>query len=140
MINYIKKTSDYKLYISEDNSVIIKDNTIQYVFNFLLKNYLTNLSSRETITKRQFKYKSKVPIYVDQENLYICVKSYRLENSFYINYHSIISYEIINNYVIINFRSNHSMKMHSKYTFLNQIEKCIEIIKYTEKMKLFSLC
>ncbi|XMB71940.1 competence protein ComK [Mycoplasmatota bacterium WC30] len=140
MINYIKKTIDNKLYISESNSIIIKDNTIQYIFNFLLKNYLTNLTSREKITKKIFRYKSKIPIYVDKENLYICIRSYRLENSFYINYHSIISYEFVDNYVIVNFLSNHSMKLRYKYTFLKQLEKCKEIIMYTEKKKLVSLC
>lgn len=132
MINYIKRQPDYKLYISNNHEMMIKDIPIQRFFNHLLTKQLTDLASREKQTKKQLYYKSKVPIYIDDENLFICMKSYRLNNSFYINFHSIMSYEYINGSVVINFKTKHSIRIKEKHTFTSQMKKCNEIIDFLD--------
>jgi hypothetical protein len=130
MYNYIKRIQDYSLYVSKENEVSILDIPIQTLFNKLLKQELTNLYSRERSTKMALKFKSKTPIYINKENLFMCIKSYRLENSLYLNYFSISSFEYIDNSVIINFHNDHSMKLPKKYAFQNQIKKCLMILDF----------
>ncbi|MBI9009124.1 MAG: competence protein ComK [Tenericutes bacterium] len=130
MYNYFKRTEDYKLYVSKGNEIIIMDIPIQTFLNNLLKKALTDLTSREKTIKKVLGFKSKVPIYIDKNNLFMCIKSYRLENSFYINYFSIVSYEYIGETIIINFRDKHSIKLRKKHVFQMQIDKCRSILNY----------
>ena len=130
MYNYIKRSSDYKLYISKGNEMIVKDMPFQTFFNKLLIKELTNLSSREKSIKKALRFKSKVPIYINRETMFMCLKSYRLNNSFYINYFSITSHIYKNNFVIVNFQNKHSMKLVEKNIFQNQMEKCLMILDY----------
>lgn len=133
MYNYIKRMDDYKLYISENNSCYLTDIPIQRFYNHLLTNDLTNLIARESVCRKELNFKAKIPIYVNKEHLFMCIKSYRLKDCFYINYYAIQSYSYINNQVIINFFSKHSMKIDELYAFKSQIEKCIKVISFLEK-------
>ena len=130
MYNYVKKTPDYLLYISKENEICIQDIPIQKFFNDLLKLELADLYSREKTTKKVLKFKSKVPIYIDKSTMFMCLKSYRLENSLYINYFSITSYTYINDFVMINFQNKHTMKLNKKNAFQNQMKKCLLILSY----------
>ncbi len=130
MINFIKKQSDNKLCISIDNEINVLDKPIQSYFNDLLTKQLTNLYTREKQTKKHLKFKSKIPIYIDESNLYLCIKSYRLEQSFYINYFAVISYEVFTDYTIVNFRSNHSIKIKGVNTFKSQLKKSRDILNF----------
>ncbi len=130
MYNYLKRTMDYKLFISKGNNVLIEDMPIQTFFNKLLKRELTDLTSRERITKRVIHLKSKIPIYVDKDTMFMCIKSYRLKNSFYINYFSIKSYEYIDNEVIVHFLNRSSLKTGKKHSFQAQMKKCRLILDY----------
>lgn len=139
MYNYIKRTNDYTLNIQVDNRIIYQDIPIQTHFNKLLKKQLTNLIARENTCKKVFNFKAKVPIYINQNILLMCIKSYRSINCLYINYHSIISYSRNKKEVIINFRDNHSMKINDSFTFLNQLKKCERIISHINQESVFSI-
>jgi hypothetical protein len=118
------------LYITENNEIKIQDIPIQTFFNNLLRKTLTDLHSREHVTKKALGFKSKIPIYIDQESLFMCLNSYRLEKSLYINYFSIKSFTYIDNFVIIHFFNKTAMKLNNKYAFQNQLEKCLLILDY----------
>lgn len=132
MLNYIKKTTDNKLYISSDNEIDILDCTFQKYINLQLTKTLTNLQSREQTTKRVLGFSSKIPLYIGPTILLICMKSYRLESSLYINYHSIKSCQTNKNNVIITFLSNHCIKLNQKHSYMKQLEKCNKILDYLE--------
>ncbi|XFA99722.1 hypothetical protein ACAG96_03835 [Candidatus Izemoplasma sp. B36] len=130
MLNYIKKLNDNSLYISKNHNVIIIDTTFQkYINQYLNKNF-TTIKTAEKSIKKQLGFKSKIPIYIDKYNLLMCIKSYRLEKSFYINYKSIYHYEIKNNYIYISFVNHHQMKITEKSAFISQLNKCQKIIDY----------
>ncbi len=130
MINYIKKNFDNRLDISINNNLIIKDMTIQKYLNQYLYKKLTDFYCLEKTTKKLFNFKAKPPIFIDKKTLLMCIKSYRLDESLYINYFSVKSYNIFDKYVIIEYISNHTMKIKEKYAFLTQIRRCREIIDF----------
>ncbi len=130
MLNYIIKNSDYKLDVSLDNEFLVLDMTIQKYLNKMLCKELTDMSSRETVAKRVFGYKAKVPLYINKETLLLCIRSYRLVNSFYINYYSIKNHVVEKDHVIIYFLSNNCMKIPQKSTFLKQFLMCKEIDEF----------
>lgn len=130
MLNYIIKLNDNSLYISKNHDVIILDTTFQkYINQYLSKNFTTLKTSEKSI-KKHFNFKSKIPIYIDKHNLLMCIKSYRLEKSFYINYKSIYNYENKNGYIYIAFANQHQMKIKKNSAFINQLNKCQKIIDY----------
>ena len=130
MLNYIKKLIDNQLYISEDYHIRIIDTTFQKLINDYLHKSLSTVKTTEKIIKKKLNYKSKIPIYIDKNNILMCIKSYRLDKTFYINYRSIFDYEFKNGLVYITFINYHTLKLKEKFTFINQLEKCRKIIKY----------
>jgi hypothetical protein len=132
MLNYIYKNQENLLVIQQENSLDYYDTTFQKYLNGLLSKELTNIYAREISTKKLLNYKSKIPIYVNKRILLMCIRSYRLENSFYINYHSILSYTTLKDCIILTFLDNHCLKIHEKQIFINQLNKCREIINYLE--------
>jgi len=138
MIDYIRKMQDNKLMIVSDNQVKYQDRTFQKVFNDLLKPHLTDLSSRERVTSKIFSYASKVPLYLDCNNLFLCIRSYRMDRSLYINYHAIASYKVINSIIQISFCGRHELRINEKYAFISQMKKCNTIIEFLRDEKVFS--
>ena len=101
MINYIRKNKDYKLDISLDNDYFTEDTTIQKYLNKFLSADLRSFSSLEKNTRMIMKFKSKAPIYIDKNTLLMCIISYRVESSLYINYFAIYNYKIKGEYLLI---------------------------------------
>ncbi len=132
------KKEDYKLYICEEKRLNIYYITIQKYINTLFKKSLTTLTSREKTTKIVFGFKSKIPIYVNQSILLMCIRSYRLEKSFYINYFAIKNYLRCKDYITIYFRTNHCMRIKEKHTFFTQLEKCHMIIDFLNHTKMLT--
>ncbi len=130
MLNYIKKLNDNSLYISKNHDVMILDTTFQKFINQYLSKNFSTVKATEKSVKKHLKFKSKIPIYIDKYNLLMCIKSYRLEKTFYINYKSIYNYEVKNGYVYITFMNHHQMKIKEISAFMNQLNKCQKIINY----------
>ncbi|MBN2541026.1 MAG: competence protein ComK [Bacilli bacterium] len=130
MIDYIIKQNDNTLDIYRDHLVQNEDTTFQKFLNLRFQNQLTSLQSREQTTKRIFGYPSKVPLYVDNTTLLMCVRSYRMQGTFYINYHAISSYEVKTNQIRITFHTKHTLLISQKHTFLRQIGRCQEILQF----------
>jgi len=138
MYNYLLRNKDLILNIQVSNKLILLDIPIQRHLNKLLKNQLTNLQVREKTCKLVFNFKAKIPIYINQDILLMCIKSYRSVDCLYINYHSVNSFSKINKEIIINFVDNHSMKIKDSFTFIEQMKKCEQIISYIDKESVFN--
>lgn len=123
VIDYVIKKDDNKLYIAENNFYNILDSTFQKYVNKLLLSRLNNLSALEKSTKKLFGYKNKIPLFISRENLLLCIISYRMNVSVYLNYFAISKYEKIDDKLIIHFHSGHCYKCESSYAFLSQIKK-----------------
>jgi hypothetical protein len=130
MIDYIIKKEDNCLYIVKDQDYLIKDIPIQRYFNSLLIDSFTNLQALEKAMKKLFAFNSKIPIYVDEQTLFMNIKSYRLEGSIYINYFAILSYYEVDKEIVVSFYDGHCLKLKSRYCFYNQIKKCQRIIEH----------
>ncbi|MFA7075543.1 MAG: competence protein ComK [Candidatus Izemoplasmatales bacterium] len=128
MIDYIIKKSDYKIYIAENNNYISLNITIQKYLNKLLLERLNSVSSLEKVTKKLMGFKSKVPLFISKDLLLLCISSYRMENSFYINYFSISKYEEINGLFVVYFHSGHCCYDISSFIFHSQIKKARKLI------------
>lgn len=137
-MDYLLKSDDYKLYVCGNQNMYIYDTTFQKYINQLLRKHLIDLDSRERNTKRMLGFKSKIPIYINQRILLMCIRSYRLENSFYINYYSIRDFKHFDGHILINFNNNHTMKIRERHTFLKQLEKCRMIIDFLNNQKMLS--
>jgi hypothetical protein len=94
----------------------------------MLKLSLVNLKTREKMTKIRYKYKGKIPLYIKEDLLLICIKSYR-NHAFYINYYSILDWEKDQESVIIYFKNSFCMRLDSYQSFIKQVKKLELIIK-----------
>ncbi len=130
MLCYFIKNENLSLNVYQDNSCKNIDTTVQKYLNERLKTSLTDLVSREKVTKKIFHFEAKVPLYINDNELLMCMKSYRLEKSWYINYFSIKHYYEKNNEIIVEFYENHSLKTQHKHTFYEQIKRCKRIIEF----------
>jgi len=133
LIDYIIKKTDNKLYIAEEHNYLVKDQSFQKFINKILIIQLTNLTALEISTKKLFNFKNKIPLYLDSNNLLMCINSYRLTNSIYINYFAITSYESVNKDLYIYFRRGHCLKITGNHAFKSQINKCKQILNKTRK-------
>lgn len=138
MLNFIRKHEDNTLEINYDHSKEILDTTFQKYINKILMQHLTDLKSREHITKKALSLKAKVPIYLDDRHLLMCIYSYRQEKSLYINYHAIQSYEKKSDGIYLIFRHHHMMKIPEIFSFFRQMKRCLEIIEYLKNEKVFT--
>lgn len=127
MVDYIKVV-DYQLMVVFNQGVKFLDQPFTKYMNQLLKPTLVNLRTREKLTRRCFGFNHKVPIIVDHTLLLMCIKSYRLQEGFYINYYQILYWEKIDNQVIIYFKNDHCIKVNSYQIFMNQIKKVNQIL------------
>ncbi|QWB99633.1 competence protein ComK [Mycoplasmatota bacterium] len=127
MIDYIKVV-DYKIHVIENQKTKIYDEAFTKYFNRLLNKYLVNLSSRERLTKRRYGFENKVPLILDDNHIFLCIKSYRLYEAFYINYFQIIDWKKINKGVVVTFSENHCLYLESYISFIKQIKKVDHIL------------
>ena len=132
-MDYLIKKSDNKIYVASNNQYLVFDITIQRYLNNLLIKKLNNLKTLEKMTKKLFNFNNKIPLYITENILLLCITSYRMEESFYINYFEIKKHEIIDKEIIISFYNNHEMKLPNKIAYLNQLKKARLIIEYFNK-------
>jgi len=129
VIDYILKKDDNKLYIAENNFYSVVDSTIQKYINQLLLKRLNNLSALEKSTRKLFGFKNKIPLFISREILLLCIMSYRMNMSVYLNYFAISKYEEIEGKLIVYFYSGHCYACESSYAFYNQIKKAQKMME-----------
>ena len=132
-MDYLIKKSDNKIYVASDNRYYIYDITIQKYLNSLLIKKLNNLKTLEKMTKKLFNFNNKIPLYISEDILLLCITSYRMEESCYINYYEIKKHEVKDKGIIISFYNNHEIKLPYKIAYLNQLKKARMIIEYFNK-------
>ncbi len=128
MINYVIKNFDNKLFISKNYDCHIKDITVTKFFNELLLKQFSTFSAREKTIKKTFKFKSKIPVLINKELLFLNIRSHKANNSLYINFFSIYDYKETNKYIYLTFYNQHVMKIKEKYSFCEQIKRCETIV------------
>lgn len=133
MLDYIVKKDDNKIYVSENNQYFAYDMTIQKFINQRLIYRLSNVEALEKVTRKVFGFKSKIPLYIDEETLLMCIGSLRLSSSLYINYFAISKYEISKDAINVYFYNAHCLRIANTYAFGKQIIKCRTIL---EKIKI----
>lgn len=124
MYDYVIRDKDYQLIICKNQQIHISNQSIQSFFNDQLKKPLTTLEARIKTTKKQFGFKAKVPIYVDEGCLWMCIRSYRHPHCIYINRYQIKSFHQLGESMVIEFLDQHMLKLKGYRAFLNQLEKC----------------
>lgn len=129
-MDYLIKKSDNKIYIAEENNYFIYDMTIQKLLNKTLIYQLNDIKSLEKNTKKLFDFKNKIPLYIDKNTLLICLISFRIENSFYLNYFQISNFYKKERGVIIEFFSHHSLYFKSYFTFKKQYNKAKKVFDF----------
>ncbi|MDY0023433.1 MAG: hypothetical protein RBR66_00735 [Candidatus Izemoplasmatales bacterium] len=132
-MDYLIKKSDNKIYVASDNQYLVYDMTIQRYLNNLLIKKLNNLKTLEKMTKKLFNFDNKIPLYIADNILLLCITSYRMEESCYINYHEIKKHEVYDKGIIISFYNNHELKLPKKIAYINQMKKARMIIEYFNK-------
>jgi hypothetical protein len=125
LIDYIK-IINYYLVVVHDQKQEVLDISFKKYINDLLKSSLVNLKTREKMTKIKYKFKGKIPLYIKEGLLLLCVKSYR-NQGFYINYYSILDWEKDQQSVVIYFKDNFCIRLKSYGSFIKQIKK-LELI------------
>lgn len=125
VIDYIK-IINYYLVVVHDHKQEVLDTSFKKYINDMLKSSLVNLKTREKMTKIKYKFKGKIPLYISEDTLLICIKSYR-NQGFYVNYHSILDWEKDKKTVIVYFKNNFCLRLDSYQSFIKQIKK-LELI------------
>jgi|GEM_PF-2380009 len=133
MLSYIK-VIDYHLYVVENNNQTVYDQPFTKYMNQYMKDYLLTLQAREKVTKQVFKFKNKVPIYVHEDLMLLCVQSYRLQQAFYINYFQIQSWARDKKSVIIVFKDKYCIRLSSYHSFIQQVKKAGIMIEHLQKI------
>jgi len=123
MIDYIIKKEDNRIYVSQDNCYLALDTTFQKYINKILLKKLTNLEALERCTRKVFGFKNKIPLYLNQRTILMCIMSYRMPKSMYLNFYAISKFEKLDNYLIVYFHSGHCLKLEEKHAFNNQMKK-----------------
>lgn len=132
------KQKDHRWLMVEEHKGRFYDNTLQKYLRPRLDAELTDFNTRLKTTKKVFHYKAKPPLYVDRNHLFLCMRSYRMEESLYINYFAIKSFVIHKSAVDVCFHSGHGMRLSEVHTFRVQIARCLEMIEFLKNEKVFS--
>lgn len=138
MIDYIRKTSDNNLQIVGEHTKTELPWTFQKFINAALKSQLTDLRSREKVTRAVFGFSAKMPIYIDSDHLYLCIRSYRSDDSLYINLHAISGHKREQGVVKVLFHTDHELVIKEKYAFDSQLEKARLVMEFLRNEKVFS--
>ena len=128
VIDYIIKLDDNKLYIAKDNEYQTHDCTFQKYINRILIKRFNDLNALEKSIKKVYGYKNKIPLFIDNNNLLLCLRSYRMNESIYINFHSIKNFERVNKLILIEFHSGHVLRLKQESGLRVQMKRAREII------------
>lgn len=128
VIDYIIKLDDNKLYIAKGNEYQTHDCTFQKYINRILIKRFNDLNALEKSIKKVFGYKNKIPLFIDSNNLLLCLRSYRMNESIYINFHSIKNFERVNKRILIEFHSGHVLRLKQESGLRVQMKRAREII------------
>ena len=128
---------DYELHVVNDYGCQIFDLPFSKYMNQLLKPYLVNLQTRERMTKRRFGFGHKSPILVNEGILLLCIRSYRCQHAFYINYHEICFWKKDGQTVIIQFKNDHCLRLPSYRIFEEQLRKVKLIVDDCYRSNIF---
>jgi hypothetical protein len=123
MIDYIIKKEDNRIYVCQDNYYLALDTTFQKYINKILLKKLTNLEALEKCTRKVFGFKNKIPLYLDEKTILLCIMSYRMPKSMYLNFYAISKFEKLDSYLIVYFHSGHCLKLEEIHAFNNQMKK-----------------
>ena len=127
MIDFIKVV-DFKINVCKNQEIYVFNEPFTKYFNRLLNQYLVNLSSREKLTKRKYRFENKIPLLLDEDHIFICIRSYRLHNAFYINYFQIVDWKKRGKGVVISFNNNYCIYLDSYNSFIKQIKKVQQML------------
>ncbi|MDD3712511.1 MAG: competence protein ComK [Candidatus Izemoplasmatales bacterium] len=130
MIDYIIKKDDNLIYVCQDNYYLVLDTTFQKYINKILLKKLTNLEALEKCTRKVFGFKNKIPLYLDGRTLLLCIMSYRMPKSMYLNFYAISKFEKLDSFLVVYFHSGHCLKLEEKHAFYNQMKKAREVEEF----------
>ena len=130
MIDYIIKKEDNRIYVCQDNYYLVLDTTFQKYINRILLRKLTNLEALEKCTRKVFGFKNKIPLYLDEKTVLLCIMSYRMFKSMYLNFYAISKFEKLDNNLIVYFHSGHCLKLEECHAFNNQMKKVREVEEF----------
>ncbi len=133
MYDYLIRDHDYQLIVVGKHRQEILNQSIQAFFNAQLQSQLTNFETRLKVTKKYLGFKAKVPLYINENCLWMCIRSYRHPACFYINQRQIKSYHREGNDIVVLFYSQHMLRLTGHRSFFNQLEKCRQIDEWMKK-------
>lgn len=133
MIEYIYKAITQEVFYVENHQVIAWKGSILSLFQKLIQKQLSTYEGRVESTKKVLHMKSKVPIWIDKEHLFLMIQSHRFETSLYINYYAIREIQKWEKEKIILLFRHHGMILPKATLLQNQIAKAKMIESYLEE-------
>lgn len=122
MIDYIKM-ENYKLHVVQAHNLYMYDCAFStWIYAYLKYRYLT-LKALERRTRINHQFKRRIPLYINEDMILLCIHSHRSDHLFYINYCQIISWTVSDKKAIIEFKTGHCMVIDSYQIFIKQIHK-----------------
>ena len=131
-MNYIKK-DDYKTILVSNNKEILIDVPLKRYLNNLLISELTTLDGRLISTKKIIGKKIKIPIYINENIMFIQIYSINGKNTLLLNYFMIDSFNVEKSKVIVYFNDNSKLEVYNKISFLSAIKSCKEVLGVIKK-------
>lgn len=116
-----------------DKILFFKERAL-YVMDYLCRLKLTSLKSYNEGVRNISNYKYNIPIYLNEEQIFIAISNIKEFENIWINYAKISNIEAYEEETIINFKSGNQIKIAKNPVFFNkQFEKINKIKKYLQK-------
>ncbi|MGI6781548.1 MAG: competence protein ComK [Acholeplasmataceae bacterium] len=138
MIKYMINTP-YGSNIFKTNQIVemSSKNNLSIIKQICLQNLFTYEGYIKAVTKI-FSKKYNIPVYIDQNHMFIPIRRVRDYENTWINYATVLTYEPYENQVLITFKDYDRLIINMKYNlFHKRVETLNKIINYTVKINEF---
>ena len=133
IIEYVLKTEDNRVAISEDGRVRVEDVSLNSYLEKLANARLSTLAGRIKAIRRVFGFDAKAPLYLGQGTLFLVLYGIRSPRALLVNVYAINCYKPMGQGLVISFRNGHEMLFCSFAIFRKAFEKAGLLIEWLQE-------
>ena len=123
IIDYVKKNQEGFLIVCENGEITAFDIPLKSYLERLAMEGLSTVDGRMKAVGKRFGYRSRIPIYLKKNILFIVLYGLRSPKALLLNYHAVKTCRKIRKGVAISFYSNHEMLYESMARFREAYKK-----------------
>jgi hypothetical protein len=137
MIDYIYKTDLNQVAIVSRGQLVIQDRALSGMLEELARKRLSTLEGRIKAVKHHFKFKTKCPIYLGEDLLFVPLTSIRSDNALLVNVRALASFRKQGkNEAMLTFSGGGELKIAGYDPFCRMLKKAQIVVSYCETSSL----